>query len=95
MCVCGYVYLSIGDLRSQRRVLDPRKLEFHIIKCLTWVLGTELEYPVRVRLILLLLFFFLHSRFYSPPGPSSSDCSTSHTSSLPPVLTPIPTPPDL
>jgi hypothetical protein len=31
--------------------------------------------------IIIIIFFSLYSRFYSPPGPPSN-CSTSHTSSL-------------
>jgi hypothetical protein len=44
MCLCGYVYLSTGALKSQKEVLSPLELELlAFVGHWMWVLGTELR----------------------------------------------------
>lgn len=46
LCVCVSVYMqvSVGDVRDQKKTLDPLELVLHaVVSCLMWVQGTMLE----------------------------------------------------
>lgn len=48
MSMCGSVKVSTGACGSQRKILDPRKLNLHgVVSCPTWVLETELGSSAR------------------------------------------------
>lgn len=43
MCMGGSAHMSTGAFRGQERVLGPMELEIQaVVRCVTWVLGTEL-----------------------------------------------------